>query len=681
MRSRVQVGLLTTLNAGIMKGKYMHSHSRFNLLLGSTLACSTGCALPVDESDWDGDFSEKEQQIVFGVDDLTDPYASTFQTRYLAESTVALIRDSQVSYNSTSRTYSVTSPILSSIVQSPFIDFTTSCTTSSQCPSPRQCISIPNSTTKRCADPAAPLCASVPYVAEPAAAGCSGTLVAPDVVATAGHCVLAVHQINFIFHWRMDGPTSPRTTIPAEDVYRASSVIASKNDATGDWALVRLDRPVPNRRVAPLRLSSSSALGIGTPLGTIGHPKGVPQKYAANGEVRNKNTLGFGHNLDLLPGYSGAGVFNMTTTALGQLEGIHTQGNQADFVYNSSDGCYSTNVLPQASPYAIFANFVSNFSGDVGLGQGYVASGDVASGSATYFANVNGDSTGRADMVMLTWSGIEWRLSNGTSFAGKNTHGPAYYGTQGNFFADVTGDGRADAIVSSGLIHVKPRGTSTFGAAEQWSSGFTGTYGTYFADVDGDDKADALAVNHNQTLARRSTGTAFATSSTVIDSGMRPGDRGSYFADVDGDGRADLIRVHNDGVYVRASAGQAWPNYSAWSNWTGAAYYGNMGTYFADVTGDGRADAVVVNKAGITVRRALSTGSFGGNENWTTGGFFGHYGTYFADVTGDGRADVIAVNATGVTVRVSSGSTFGSNQTWLSTGERGTIGYFPHSQR
>lgn len=39
-------------------------------------------------------------------------------------------------------------------------------------------------------------------------------------------------------------------------------------------------------------------------------------------------------------------------------------------------------------------------------------------------------------------------------------------------------------------------------------------------------------------------------------------------------------------------------------------------------------------------------------------------GTYFADVTGDGKADAIVVNTTGVTVRRSNGRTFLPNELW-----------------
>ncbi len=125
------------------------------------------------------------------------------------------------------------------------------------------------------------------------------------------------------------------------------------------------------------------------------------------------------------------------------------------------------------------------------------------------------------------------------------------------------------------------------------------------------------------------------------------GGRGTFFADVTGDGKADAIVVNDDTVTVRRSDGSKFlPN----EDWTHGPYFGGRGTFFADVTGDGKADAIVVNDDTVTVRR--SDGSkFLPNEDWTGGPYFGSRGTFFADVTGDRKADAIVVNDDTVTVR------------------------------
>src|SRR5947209_11882705 len=81
----------------------------------------------------------------------------------------------------------------------------------------------------------------------------------------------------------------------------------------------------------------------------------------------------------------------------------------------------------------------------------------------------------------------------------------------------------------------------------------------------------------------------------------------------------------------------------AYEDWTGNPYYGSRGTFFADVDGDGRADAIVVNDDRITVRRSTGTG-FGGYEDWTGNPYYGTRGTFFADVDSDGKSDAIVVN-------------------------------------
>lgn len=59
--------------------------------------------------------------------------------------------------------------------------------------------------------------------------------------------------------------------------------------------------------------------------------------------------------------------------------------------------------------------------------------------------------------------------------------------------------------------------------------------------------------------------------------------------------------------------------------WTDGPYYGSRVTFFADVTGDGKADATVVNDDRVTVRRSTGSGS-GPNENWTGEPYYGKRG-------------------------------------------------------
>jgi hypothetical protein len=173
------------------------------------------------------------------------------------------------------------------------------------------------------------------------------------------------------------------------------------------------------------------------------------------------------------------------------------------------------------------------------------------------------------------------------------------------------------------------------------------------------------SINRGTITVRRSTGHDFGPSSAANEDwthGPCYGSRGTFFADVDGDGKAECILVNDNTITVRRSTGHDFgPSSAANEDWSHGPCYGNLGTFFADVDGDRKADCVIVNGAGvpsipiltigtITVRR--STGhdfgpSSSANEDWTHGPYFGNKGTFFVDVTGDGKADAIVVNGIG----------------------------------
>jgi hypothetical protein len=156
--------------------------------------------------------------------------------------------------------------------------------------------------------------------------------------------------------------------------------------------------------------------------------------------------------------------------------------------------------------------------------------------------------------------------------------------------------------------------------------------------------------------------------------------RQNYFADVTGDGLDDGILVNPDGVWVSVNNNGTFNGWQA-TNWTGGLYWGWRGTQFADVDGDGKADMIMVQDNGINVRK--STGSSFGPMTWfSTSGAWGTLGTYFTDVTGDGKADAIFTSDWDIViVRPSDGNTFLATQTWWSgpinsLHERGPMNYF-----
>lgn len=186
------------------------------------------------------------------------------------------------------------------------------------------------------------LCPSERFRDQPTAAFCSGFLVAPDIVATAGHCVDAttVGNTRFVFGFQMVNASTARQQIANAEIYRGAALIDRREQGAGaDWALVRLDRAVTNHQ--PARVRSTGRIPNGQAVHVIGHPSGLPLKVAAGANVRdNSPNAFFVANLDTYGGNSGSPVFNSQSHTV---EGILVRG-ETDFVMQGT--CRVSLVCP-----------------------------------------------------------------------------------------------------------------------------------------------------------------------------------------------------------------------------------------------------------------------------------------------------------------------------------------------
>lgn len=189
------------------------------------------------------------------------------------------------------------------------------------------------------------LCKSERFYKQPSGAFCSGFLIAPNKIMTAGHCIRdmqACGDVRFVFDYRMKSSTRVNDTLGADQVYRCKNILGWKEEDAGpDFAIIELDRPVTGKR-RPLRLSSNRNLRRGTKLTVIGHPAGLPTKITDGAAVRTVQTAQgfFVANLDTYGGNSGSAVFDANT---GVVEGILVRGEN-DFVTRGS--CRATNYCP-----------------------------------------------------------------------------------------------------------------------------------------------------------------------------------------------------------------------------------------------------------------------------------------------------------------------------------------------
>jgi Arylsulfotransferase (ASST) len=141
------------------------------------------------------------------------------------------------------------------------------------------------------------------------------------------------------------------------------------------------------------------------------------------------------------------------------------------------------------------------------------------------------------------------------------------------------------------------------------------------------------------------------------------GNVGTYLADLDGAGHASAIAVNTTDVWIEHDVGAdifAQPMQAV----GGAPFFGNVGTYVADLDGSGKASVIAVNTTDTWIEHNRGNDTFGPPQQVASGGrFFGSVGTYVADLDGTGKASVIAVNGNNVWIEKNQGNdTFGSPQ-------------------
>lgn len=210
-----------------------------------------------------------------------------------------------------------------------------------------------------------PLCSDEPFRDQPNPAWCSGFLVAPDIIATAGHCACPgdCADMAVVFGFVMLDANTAVLTIDESQIYYCSEVIA-RQIGDPDWALIRLDREVVGH--SPLGVRTEGVVGDGEELLVIGHPIGLARKYAGGATVRENTASGyFQANLDTYGGNSGSAVLNADTL---EVEGILYGGN-VDFVEDGS--CDRSNVCPNTGcPYWEYVTRSTEFAALLG-GQKY----------------------------------------------------------------------------------------------------------------------------------------------------------------------------------------------------------------------------------------------------------------------------------------------------------------------
>ncbi len=162
------------------------------------------------------------------------------------------------------------------------------------------------------------LCESERFYYQPSAPTCTGFLVAPDLIATAGHCINAggCPAKAIILNYQINENNEAPYTTKNENIFYCKEVLRREVSEEQDYALVRLDRAVIN--ISPLSLATTSP-NVGDALFTIGHPSGLPKKISAGATVLEVKTNYLKTNTDSYGGSSGSPLFNQHNQVVGIL--------------------------------------------------------------------------------------------------------------------------------------------------------------------------------------------------------------------------------------------------------------------------------------------------------------------------------------------------------------------------
>jgi len=174
----------------------------------------------------------------------------------------------------------------------------------------------------------------------PIVTACSAFLVGPDLLLTAGHCLKDKYDCKkqtWILDYDDVGEfTSNNEVISFKNSqsYTCRELVSHSTSQNLDFALVRIDRPILDRK--PLKIRTDGKISNDESLTIIGHPFGLPKMVSSNGSIR-ENILPnfFKTNVDAFSGNSGSPAFGLRS---GLVEGILIRGED-DFRYDPEDSC------------------------------------------------------------------------------------------------------------------------------------------------------------------------------------------------------------------------------------------------------------------------------------------------------------------------------------------------------
>lgn len=182
------------------------------------------------------------------------------------------------------------------------------------------------------------LCSGEKFELDKAAPGCTGFLVAADIMISAGHCFVTEDDCltkKIIFDVDADSQSKKGFSVYNKNIFSCEHIISQSAVAESDYAIIKLDRAPRNRKA--LKLNLTKKIADAEKVIMLGHPYGLPIILSKKAQITdNLSDTQFKASLNSFEGNSGSPVFNAKTF---QVEGILVNG-QEDLVQDSEKLCY-----------------------------------------------------------------------------------------------------------------------------------------------------------------------------------------------------------------------------------------------------------------------------------------------------------------------------------------------------
>jgi hypothetical protein len=172
------------------------------------------------------------------------------------------------------------------------------------------------------------MCTGQRFASQPAfASGCTGFMVGPRQIATAGHCfdadaLASCSAASVVFRWRKDSAgTNPNPNILLEHIYNCASIVRDGRPEGEDWIIFEVDRDIsssPTTPRAPLPFAKAPA-SIGALVNIPSHFAGLATKWNADliSDLPSVGSPLIRAKVDLTGGSSGAPWIDASNNVVG----------------------------------------------------------------------------------------------------------------------------------------------------------------------------------------------------------------------------------------------------------------------------------------------------------------------------------------------------------------------------